>query len=89
MHVRLTKAQRIKILNADDLFAVMRQILLRENKIRREQEHFWVVGLANNNKILYHRARESGQYNGRNGRTGYPLKAGQFIVSVTYPNLAC
>lgn len=31
----------------------MQQILLRENKIRRNQEHFWVVGLDNSNKILF------------------------------------
>jgi len=32
---------------------VMQQILLRENKIRRNQEHFWVIGLNNVNKILF------------------------------------
>jgi len=31
----------------------MQQVLLRENKIRRNQEHFWVVGLDNANKILF------------------------------------
>ena len=31
----------------------MQQILLRENKIRRNQEHFWVIGLNNANKILF------------------------------------
>lgn len=31
----------------------MQQVLLRENKIRRNQEHFWVVGLNNANKILF------------------------------------
>ncbi|UOB16357.1 JAB domain-containing protein [Abyssalbus ytuae] len=31
----------------------MQQILMRENKIRRNQEHFWVVGLNNKNKILF------------------------------------
>ena len=31
----------------------MQQILLRENKIRRNQEHFWVVGLNNAHKILF------------------------------------
>lgn len=32
---------------------MMQQVLLRENKIRRNQEHFWVVGLDNKNKILF------------------------------------
>ncbi|WP_430412853.1 JAB domain-containing protein [Kordia sp.] len=31
----------------------MQQILLRQNKIRRAQEHFWVVGLATDNTILF------------------------------------
>lgn len=53
MNVRLNKDQKIKILNSADLYQVMQQILLRENKIRRNQEHFWVVGLDNSNKILF------------------------------------
>lgn len=53
MHVRLSAEQKIKILNSTDVYAVMQQVLLRENKIRRGQEHFWVVGLNNANKILF------------------------------------
>lgn len=53
MNVRLTNDQKIKILNSDDVFQIMQQVLLRENKIRRNQEHFWVVGLDNRNKILF------------------------------------
>jgi DNA repair protein RadC len=53
MTVRLTKEQKIKILNSEDVYKVMQQILLRENKISRAQEHFWVVGLDNKNKILF------------------------------------
>lgn len=52
MRVKLTKAQRIRILNADDVYKVMQQILLRENKIDRSKEHFWVVCLSQSNKIL-------------------------------------
>ncbi len=53
MNVRLTKEQKIKVLNSADIYAIMQQVLLRENKIRRNQEHFWVVGLNQNNKILF------------------------------------
>ncbi|MGW9686285.1 JAB domain-containing protein [Flagellimonas sp. 2504JD1-5] len=53
MNVRLTKEQKIKILNSVDIYFVMQQILLRENKIRRNQEHFWVVGLDTKNKVLF------------------------------------
>jgi len=53
MNVRLTKEQKIKVVNSNDIYAIMQQILLRENKIRRNQEHFWVVGLDNEHKILF------------------------------------
>lgn len=53
MNVRLTKEQKIRILNSSDIYKVMQQVLLRENKIRRNQEHFWVVGLDNDNKVLF------------------------------------
>ena len=53
MTVRLTKEQKIRVLNSQDVYNIMQQILLRENKIRRAQEHFWIVGLDNKNKILF------------------------------------
>jgi len=53
MNVRLSSDQKIKILNSTDIFKIMQQILLRENKIRRNQEHFWVIGLNNAHKILF------------------------------------
>lgn len=53
MNVRLTPEQKIKLLNSKDVYSVMQQILLRENKIRRGQEHLWVIGLNSRNKILF------------------------------------
>lgn len=53
MNVRLNKNQKIQILNANDVYRIMQQILLRQNKIRRHQEHFWVVGLDNANTVLF------------------------------------
>ncbi|WP_341900785.1 JAB domain-containing protein [Fluviicola taffensis] len=53
MNVRLTKDQKIKIANSDDVYSIMQQILLRENRIGRDQEHFWIVGLDKANKILF------------------------------------
>ncbi len=52
MRVKLTKAQRIRVLNSVDVYKVMQHILLRENKIDRNKEHFWVVCLSQSNKIL-------------------------------------
>ncbi|MDR0801235.1 hypothetical protein [Fluviicola sp.] len=37
MNVRLTKDQKIKIANSQDVYNIMQQILLRKNKIRRGQ----------------------------------------------------
>jgi DNA repair protein RadC len=48
----LAKRQKIKILNSSDVYMVMKQILMRENKIERSHEHVWCVCLAPNNKIL-------------------------------------
>jgi DNA repair protein RadC len=53
MTIELTNEQKIKILNSDDVYSVMQEILLREEKIDQEKEHFWMIGLATNNRILY------------------------------------
>jgi DNA repair protein RadC len=53
MNVRLSSSQKIAVLNSTDIFTIMRDILLRENKIRRNQEHFWVIGLNAASKILF------------------------------------
>lgn len=53
MTVRLSKEQKIKILNSEDVFKIMQQILLRENKISRAHEHFWVIGLNNKNTLFF------------------------------------
>ena len=53
MNIKLTEAERIKILNPDDLYGIMQKILLREQKIDQNREHFWVIGLENNNRILF------------------------------------
>lgn len=53
MNIQLTDEEKIKVLNGDDLYGIMQKILLREDHIDRDREHFWVVGLANNNRILF------------------------------------
>jgi DNA repair protein RadC len=53
MNVKLTKAQKIKLLNSADMYNIMQQVLLREHKIDRNKEHFWTIGLDNANRILY------------------------------------
>lgn len=53
MNINLSNEEKIKVLNGDDLFGIMQRILLREDKIDQDREHFWIVGLANNNRILF------------------------------------
>ncbi|TYA74031.1 JAB domain-containing protein [Seonamhaeicola marinus] len=53
MDIKLTEEERIKILNSDDIYGIMQKILLREDKIDQNREHFWVIGLETNNRILF------------------------------------
>lgn len=53
MDIQLTNAEKIKILNSDDIYGIMQKILLREQKIDQNREHFWVIGVENNNRILF------------------------------------
>uniref|UniRef100_UPI00159F2259 JAB domain-containing protein n=1 Tax=Candidatus Thiosymbion oneisti TaxID=589554 RepID=UPI00159F2259 len=53
MEVKLSKQQKVTVNSAEDIYPIMRQILRRENKIGQGQEHFWMVGLNQANKILY------------------------------------
>lgn len=41
MDIQLSEEDRVKVLNGDDLYAIMQKVLLRENKIDRNREHFW------------------------------------------------
>lgn len=53
MDIRLSEKEKIKVLNSDDIYGIIQRILLRESKIDQNREHFWVIGLENNNRILF------------------------------------
>jgi DNA repair protein RadC len=53
MNVKLTDKDKISVTNPDELYEIMRQILFRDNKIDREKEHFWMIGLNMANTIVY------------------------------------
>ena len=53
MTINLTEEEKIRVLNGDDLYSIMQRILLREQKIDQNREHFWIVGLESNNRILF------------------------------------
>ncbi|MGH1338254.1 MAG: JAB domain-containing protein [Aureispira sp.] len=53
MTIELTEAEKIKLLNSEDIYSIMQKVLLREEKIDQNKEHFWILGLANNNRLLF------------------------------------
>ncbi len=52
MNIKLANKEKIKLTSPDDVYDVMRNILLREQKLDRDKEHFWMIGLASNSRIL-------------------------------------
>ena len=53
MNVRLTEEhKKTRIMGGKDVFKIIREVLLRESKYRQEQEHFWILSLAEDNLIL-------------------------------------
>jgi DNA repair protein RadC len=52
MTVKLTKKQKIKVLNGEDVYTIMQEVLMRESKIDRNKEHLWVIALSRNDNIL-------------------------------------
>jgi len=53
MNVKLSQAEKIRVLNGEDVYSIMQRILKRENKIDRNKEHFWTIGLNAGNQLLY------------------------------------
>ena len=53
MNINLTEEEKIKILNSDDIYSIMQKVLLREEKIDQNKEHFWILGLASNQRLLF------------------------------------
>jgi|GEM_PF-457884 len=53
MFERLTTHDKIIINYPEQLYLLMKRVLLRKNKTDRNREHFWTIGLENNNRILY------------------------------------
>ncbi|MGN6490890.1 MAG: JAB domain-containing protein [Agriterribacter sp.] len=52
MNIRLKSQEQVKVMSATDLYPIMQRILLRENKIDRNREHFWTVSLDTARKVL-------------------------------------
>nr|VFJ42638.1 MAG: DNA repair protein RadC [Candidatus Kentron sp. FM]VFJ43361.1 MAG: DNA repair protein RadC [Candidatus Kentron sp. FM]VFK05513.1 MAG: DNA repair protein RadC [Candidatus Kentron sp. FM] len=52
-HITLTQDQKIPIDTPADLSSIMQAILRREDEESRRKEHFWVVGLRRDKRIMY------------------------------------
>lgn len=52
MNIELNDQEKIKVLCSEDLYSIMQQVLLREQKIDQDREHFWAVSLDSVLRIL-------------------------------------
>lgn len=53
MNIKLTADQKVPIYRPRDVFEIMREILMKDEKFDRDKEHFWVIGLHTNMVIAY------------------------------------
>lgn len=53
MNIRLKATDKITVRYPSDVYRIMQKILLRENKIDRNKEHLWIVGLNGASTILF------------------------------------
>jgi DNA repair protein RadC len=53
MTIKIPNKDKIKLLSSDDVYGVMQRILLSEQKVDQDKEHFWMIGLTMNSRILY------------------------------------
>ncbi|QIQ22183.1 JAB domain-containing protein [Zophobihabitans entericus] len=53
MDIKLAKNDKRYIESTDDVYGIMQRILLREDKIDIEKEHFWIIGMNQAGYILY------------------------------------
>lgn len=63
MKVSVPRGVNKKITESKDAYKVMHSILLRLDKIHRQREYFWVVGLDTSNTIMYIELTAIGQLN--------------------------
>ncbi|MFD1261646.1 JAB domain-containing protein [Entomomonas asaccharolytica] len=53
MDIKLGKNDKRYVHGTEDVYDIMQRILRRENKIDREKEHFWIIGMNEAGYILY------------------------------------
>ena len=45
--------QKIRVMKPQDVFDIMRRVLMQDEKIDRDKEHFWVMGLMTDSTIHF------------------------------------
>ena len=53
MNIHLTEEQKIKLSGSGAVYKIMKEILLREEILDQEKEHFWMLGLARSGQLQY------------------------------------
>jgi len=53
----------MKLTNCEDVYAIMQKVLLRDDRIDQDKEHFWLVGLAHNNMLIFVELNSLGSVN--------------------------
>lgn len=53
MDIKLGKNDKRYIEGTDDVFSIMQRVLLRDDKIDQDKEHFWIIGMNEAGFILY------------------------------------
>ena len=53
MDIKLRRTQKVQVKNTIEIVEIMQEVLQREDVMRQQLEHLWIIGLNNVNKILY------------------------------------
>nr|VFK28494.1 MAG: DNA repair protein RadC [Candidatus Kentron sp. MB]VFK32880.1 MAG: DNA repair protein RadC [Candidatus Kentron sp. MB]VFK75923.1 MAG: DNA repair protein RadC [Candidatus Kentron sp. MB] len=53
MEIKITEQEKIRVADGQDIFDIMRWILLREERLDQDKEHFQMVGLDVGNRLLF------------------------------------
>jgi DNA repair protein RadC len=52
MTIHIPESHKIEVINAQRVFNLMYEVLMREEDIDRGREHFWVLSLSNDNRVM-------------------------------------
>ena len=63
MNIQISEEEKMKLTNCEDVYAIMQKVLLRDDRIDQDKEHFWLVGLAHNNMLIFVELNSLGSVN--------------------------